>query len=129
MHGKVRLLVPMVAQLREVRLLFEAIERAKAQLRARAQPFLDVAIGAMIEVPAAALMLPSLLKHFDFVSIGTNDLIQYTLAIDRADEAKGRLPEPGDADTGNPEQHYLPPQLGRIKRRIEDVRGRDGPRL
>ena len=93
-HGKVRLLVPMVAQLREVRLLLEAIERAKAQLRARSQPFLDVAIGAMIEVPAAAMMLPSLLKHFDFVSIGTNDLIQYTLAIDRADEAVSHLYDP-----------------------------------
>jgi phosphotransferase system enzyme I (PtsI) len=93
-HGKVRLLVPMVAQLREVRLLMEAIERAKAQLRARAQAYVDVAIGAMIEVPAAALMLPSLLKHFDFVSIGTNDLIQYTLAIDRADEAVSHLYDP-----------------------------------
>jgi phosphotransferase system enzyme I (PtsI) len=93
-HGKVRLLVPMVAQLREVRLLLEAIERAKAQLRARGQAFVDVAIGAMIEVPAAALMLPTLLKHFDFVSIGTNDLIQYTLAIDRADEAVSHLYDP-----------------------------------
>ncbi len=93
-HGKVRLLVPMVAQLREVRLLMEAIERAKAQLRARAQAYVDVAIGAMIEVPAAALMLPSLLKYFDFVSIGTNDLIQYTLAIDRADEAVSHLYDP-----------------------------------
>jgi len=90
----VRLLVPMVAQLGEVRLLLEAIERAKAQLRARAQPYLDVAIGAMIEVPAAALVLPSLLKYFDFVSIGTNDLIQYTLAIDRADEAVSHLYDP-----------------------------------
>jgi len=53
-----------------------------------------VAIGAMIEVPAAALMLPMLLKHFDFVSIGTNDLIQYTLAIDRADEAVSHLYDP-----------------------------------
>ena len=93
-HGKVRLLVPMVAQLREVRLLLEAIERAKAQLRARAQAYVDVAIGAMIEVPAAAMMLPSLLKYFDFVSIGTNDLIQYTLAIDRADEAVSHLYDP-----------------------------------
>ena len=49
--------------------------------------------------------------------------------VDRPDKAEGRLPEPGDPDTGNPEQHYLPPQLSRIKRRIEDVRGRDGPRL
>ena len=93
-HGKVRLLVPMVAQMREVRMLLEAIDRAKAQLRARGQPYLDVAIGAMIEVPAAALMLPMLLKHFDFVSIGTNDLIQYTLAIDRADEAVSHLYDP-----------------------------------
>jgi len=93
-HGKVRLLVPMVAQLSEVRLLLEAIERAKAQLRARSQPYLDVAIGAMIEVPAAALMLPTLLRYFDFVSIGTNDLIQYTLAIDRADEAVSHLYDP-----------------------------------
>ena len=93
-HGKVRLLVPMVAQLREVRMLMDAIERAKAQLRARSQAFVDVAIGAMIEVPAAALMLPSLLKYFDFVSIGTNDLIQYTLAIDRADEAVSHLYDP-----------------------------------
>ena len=93
-HGKVRLLVPMVAQLREVRLLMEAIERAKAQLRARSQAYVDVAIGAMIEVPAAALMLPSLLNYFDFVSIGTNDLIQYTLAIDRADEAVSHLYDP-----------------------------------
>jgi len=93
-HGKVRLLVPMVAQMSEVRLLLEAIDRAKAQLRARGQAYLDVAIGAMIEVPAAALMLPTLLKHFDFVSIGTNDLIQYTLAIDRADEAVSHLYDP-----------------------------------
>jgi phosphotransferase system enzyme I (PtsI) len=93
-HGKVRLLVPMVAQLREVMQLLEAIDRAKAQLRARGQAFVDVAIGAMIEVPAAAMMLPTLLKHFDFVSIGTNDLIQYTLAIDRADEAVSHLYDP-----------------------------------
>ncbi len=93
-HGKVRLLVPMVAQMREVRMLLEAIERAKAQLRARGQAYLDVAIGAMIEVPAAALLLPTLLNHFDFVSIGTNDLIQYTLAIDRADEAVSHLYDP-----------------------------------
>jgi phosphotransferase system enzyme I (PtsI) len=93
-HGKVRLLVPMVAQLREVRQLFDAIARAKAQLRARGQAYVDVAVGAMIEVPAAALVLPTLLKYFDFVSIGTNDLIQYTLAIDRADESVSHLYDP-----------------------------------
>ena len=93
-HGKVRLLVPMVAQLKEVKQLLEAIERAKTQLRARGQAYVDVEIGAMIEVPAAAILLPMLLKHFDFVSIGTNDLIQYTLAIDRADEAVSHLYDP-----------------------------------
>jgi phosphotransferase system enzyme I (PtsI) len=92
--GKVRLLVPMVAHLREARLVLEAIERAKAQLRARAQAYVDVQVGAMIEVPAAAIVLPSLLKYFDFISIGTNDLIQYTLAIDRADESVSHLYDP-----------------------------------
>ena len=51
------------------------------------------------------------------------------MEVDRADETEGRLPEPGDADAGNPEQYYLPPQLGWVERRIEDVRGRDGPCL
>jgi phosphotransferase system enzyme I (PtsI) len=93
-HGQVRLLVPMVAQLKEVLQLKDAIGRAKSQLRARGQAYVDVALGAMIEVPAAALTLPTLLKHFDFISIGTNDLIQYTLAIDRADQAVAHLYDP-----------------------------------
>jgi phosphotransferase system enzyme I (PtsI) len=93
-HGPVRMLVPMVAQMREVHQLLDALERAKAQLRERGQAFGDVPIGAMIEVPAAALMLPMLLQHFDFFSIGTNDLIQYTLAIDRADETVSHLYDP-----------------------------------
>jgi phosphotransferase system enzyme I (PtsI) len=77
--GKVRMLIPMVAHLREVR-----------QIRSRhwsgpggncveaGSPLAEVELGAMIEVPAAALMVPPVLRHFDFVSIGTNDLIQYT---------------------------------------------------
>lgn len=92
--GKVRLLIPMVAHLSEVRLAMEAIARAKQQLADAGRPHGDVEVGAMIEVPAAALALPNLLPHFDFVSIGTNDLIQYTLAIDRADEAVAHLYDP-----------------------------------
>jgi phosphoenolpyruvate-protein phosphotransferase (PTS system enzyme I) len=93
-YGKVKLLVPMVAQLSEVRLTLEALARAKLQLSEASRPFTDVQVGAMIEVPAAALLLPALLRHFDFVSVGTNDLIQYTLAIDRADEAVAHLYDP-----------------------------------
>ncbi|MEK8045600.1 MAG: phosphoenolpyruvate--protein phosphotransferase [Burkholderiales bacterium PBB6] len=92
--GKVRILIPMVAHLSEVHRVRQALDRAQAELRARGVPFTDVELGAMIEVPAAALMLPSLLRYFDFVSIGTNDLIQYTLAIDRADEAVSHLYDP-----------------------------------
>ena len=92
--GKVRLLIPMVAHLSEVRLTLEALARARLQLSEAGKAFSNVEVGAMIEVPAAALVLPSFLRYFDFVSIGTNDLIQYTLAIDRADEAVAHLYDP-----------------------------------
>src|SRR5690606_14864551 len=84
----------MVAQLAEVRLAREALARARQQLTDAATAFNEVELGAMIEVPAAAMIVPSLLKELDFISIGTNDLIQYTLAIDRADEAVAHLYDP-----------------------------------
>ena len=92
--GKVRILIPMVAHLGEVRMIFEALARAKQQLDDAGKPYSKVEVGAMIEVPAAAVMIDRFLRHFDFVSVGTNDLIQYTLAIDRADEAVSHLYDP-----------------------------------
>ena len=92
--GKVRILVPMVAHLGEIRLILEALARARQQLDDAGRAVGRVEVGAMIEVPAAALMIDRFLKHFDYVSIGTNDLIQYTLAIDRADEAVSYLYDP-----------------------------------
>jgi phosphotransferase system enzyme I (PtsI) len=92
--GKVRILVPMVAHMGEVRMIFEALARARQQLDDAGKAYSRVEVGAMIEVPAAALMIDRFLRHFDFVSVGTNDLIQYTLAIDRADEAVSHLYDP-----------------------------------
>jgi phosphotransferase system enzyme I (PtsI) len=92
--GKIRLLIPMVAHLSEIRQIQEAIARVKQQLTDSGHAYTHVHLGVMIEIPAAAVMLPLLLPHVDFVSIGTNDLIQYTLAIDRADEAVAHLYDP-----------------------------------
>ena len=93
-YGPVRLLVPMLAHAAEIRGTLDALAKAKQQLREAGRPFEDIPVGAMIEVPAAALMAHSFLEVFDFVSLGTNDLIQYTLAIDRADEAVAHLYDP-----------------------------------
>ena len=92
--GNVRILIPMLAHLGEIRQTMEAVARARQQLNDSGKPYGSVVIGAMIEVPAAALMIDAFLQYFDFVSIGTNDLIQYTLAIDRADEAVAHLYDP-----------------------------------
>jgi phosphotransferase system enzyme I (PtsI) len=92
--GKVKVLIPMVAHRNEILATLDAMERARQQLLDNGVAFSDVELGAMIEVPAAAMTMPLLLQHFDFVSIGTNDLIQYTLAIDRADEAVAHLYDP-----------------------------------
>jgi phosphotransferase system enzyme I (PtsI) len=93
-YGKLRLLIPMVAHLSEIRQVSETLKRVQQQLTDAGQAFTPVELGVMIEIPAAAVMLPLLLPHVDFISIGTNDLIQYTLAIDRADEAVAHLYDP-----------------------------------
>jgi len=93
-YGKVRILIPMVAHLGEIRQIFDALARARQALDEAGKPYSQVEVGAMIEIPAAAVMIGRFLEHFDFVSIGTNDLIQYTLAIDRADESVAHLYDP-----------------------------------
>ncbi|HEX5737275.1 MAG TPA: phosphoenolpyruvate--protein phosphotransferase [Hydrogenophaga sp.] len=93
-HGSVNLLIPMLAHAGEIRQTLALVDKAREQLDARGVAFGPLRIGAMIEVPAAALTIPLFLRHFDFLSIGTNDLIQYTLAIDRADEAVSHLYDP-----------------------------------
>jgi phosphotransferase system enzyme I (PtsI) len=94
-YGPVKLLIPMLAHGFEIDQTLMLIDQAKDQLRATKKKF-DVAIpvGAMIEIPAAALTLPLFIKKMDFLSIGTNDLIQYTLAIDRADHEVAHLYNP-----------------------------------
>jgi phosphotransferase system enzyme I (PtsI) len=93
-HGPVNLLIPMLAHASEIRQTVALVDQARADLIARAVPHGTVRLGAMIEVPAAALTLKLFLRYFDFLSIGTNDLIQYTLAIDRADESVAHLYDP-----------------------------------
>ena len=93
-HGPVKLLFPMLAHASEIRQALAQVEMARSELQASGQRYGPVRLGAMIEIPAAALMVRCFLRYFDFLSIGTNDLIQYTLAIDRADEAVAHLYDP-----------------------------------
>ncbi|GGC86909.1 phosphoenolpyruvate--protein phosphotransferase [Undibacterium terreum] len=90
--GPVHILIPMMAHAFEIDQSLAMIEQAKAELKAENKKFdADIHVGAMIEVPAAALTLPLFVKKLDFLSVGTNDLIQYTLAIDRADHEVAHL--------------------------------------
>jgi phosphoenolpyruvate-protein phosphotransferase (PTS system enzyme I) len=93
-HGQVNLLIPMLAHASEIRQTLSLVDFARAELDNRGVASGPVKLGAMIEIPAAALTLKIFLKYFDFLSIGTNDLIQYTLAIDRADESVAHLYDP-----------------------------------
>ncbi|MBS1186636.1 MAG: ptsP [Burkholderiaceae bacterium] len=93
--GKVKLLVPMIAHAFEIDQTLAMIEQAKTQLRNTGHKFdADIEVGAMIEIPAAVLALPMFISRLDFLSIGTNDLIQYALAIDRGDHEVAHLYNP-----------------------------------
>ncbi|SDG75042.1 phosphoenolpyruvate--protein phosphotransferase [Paraburkholderia phenazinium] len=93
--GTVKILIPMLAHAQEIDQTLDLIREAKRQLDDAGLAYdPNVRVGAMIEIPAAAIALPLFLKRLDFLSIGTNDLIQYTLAIDRADNAVAHLYDP-----------------------------------
>src|SRR5947207_14351519 len=94
-YGKVRILLPMLAHLHEIEQTLALLRQAKQQLDERGEPYeRDIEVGGMIEIPAAALALPIFRPRRNFLSIGTNDLIQYTLAIDRTDDSVAHLYDP-----------------------------------
>ncbi|MBB3256204.1 phosphotransferase system enzyme I (PtsI) [Paraburkholderia bannensis] len=93
--GTVKILIPMLAHAQQIDQTLDLIREAKSQLDDAGLAYdPNIQVGAMIEIPAAALALPMFLRRLDFLSIGTNDLIQYTLAIDRADNAVADLYDP-----------------------------------
>lgn len=92
--GPVKLLFPMLAHIGEIKQVIQQVTIAQTSLEKQGIPHARPLLGAMIEIPAAALMASTFARYFDFLSVGTNDLIQYTLAIDRADESVAHLYDP-----------------------------------
>lgn len=111
-YGKVGIMVPMIINVAEFKKVKELIEEAKVELTHEGKAFAeDVQVGIMVETPAAAVMTPVLAKYVDFFSIGTNDLVQYTLACDR-----------GNASISYLYNHFNPAVLQLIQRTITSAR-------
>lgn len=95
LHGHIRILIPMVSTMAEIRATKQAIDLACTQLEASGTPYArNFSLGAMVEVPAMAIAIEPFADALDFLSIGTNDLIQYTLAIDRGDSDVADMYDP-----------------------------------
>lgn len=111
-YGKVAIMIPMIINVAEFKKVKEFIEEAKLELAHEGKAYSDdVQVGIMVETPAAAIMTPVLARYVDFFSIGTNDLVQYTLAVDR-----------GNANISYLYNHFNPAVLRLVQRTITSAR-------
>jgi phosphotransferase system enzyme I (PtsI) len=113
-YGSVRILFPMIADVHELREAIRLLGQARRELEAKGIPMAErIPVGAMVEIPSAALCVDSLARECDFLSIGTNDLTQFTLAVDRGNQRISHLYDP-----------FHPAVLGLISRTVQSTRER-----